>query len=158
VAARSGLVGALLLIALLLVGCGRDGRDGHADASPTAAATTTAASPSPAPADGPTQVSVTFEASCRVDPAGKTEVEIRYTARTQGEAILSRVRLIVNGREFEDSGPLSQREYRRIATVPGQPGQTYVYQIVAEAEGAQPPRFQSIVQCPQPPTPTGPRI
>lgn len=101
---------------------------------------------------------LTYEAVCRITSEGRGEIDIRYTAVALGEAPLSRVRLLVNGIQVEDSGPLAQRELRRIATVPGQAGRSYTYIVLAEADGAQAPRVQNVVQCPQPPTPAGPRL
>lgn len=146
----------LLLVAVVLLGaaCGGSGSEATSpEGEPTAPATATSG-----PAQtGSGDVRVTFEAVCRIDFNGRGEIDIRYSARVEGTANLTRVRLIVNGVEVEDSGPISQKEFRRIATIPGQAGQSYTYQVVADAPGAHSPRVQSIVQCPLPPTPSGPR-
>ena len=147
---------ALLTVALLAAACG-----GATGSSPVATAEPTktpAATATPEPTEtGPARVRASIEASCRVG-AGQGEIVVRYGAVAEGSTLLSRVRLLIDEKVSEDSGVLSQKEYRRIATLPVAPGTRHSYGVIAEAPGAPPASVRSIIQCPAAPTPAGPRL
>jgi hypothetical protein len=159
---RSLLASLLVTFSALVVACGDStALPTHTPAAPEPTATAPAdegagAGSSSSSSASANQVAVRVEAVCRIGPDGTGELEVRYSASAQGEVNLARVRLMVNGREADDSGPLSQKEYRRIATLRGEAGERYTYQVVVQAPGALPPNVQGSIQCPPPPTP-GPR-
>jgi len=144
-----------LLTAALLAACAGAGSSPAATAEPTE---TPAATATPEPTEtGPARVRASIEATCRVG-SGQGEIVVRYGAAAEGSTLLSRVRLLIDEKVSEDSGSLSQREYRRIATLPVTPGTRHSYGVIAEAPGAPPASVRSIIQCPAAPTPAGPRL
>ena len=144
---------AAFLAAAAFIAC--SGGDDQTPQPPTEQAPT---STGPATNSGQGQVGVSLEARCVVSQE-RAELIVTYGARAEGGARLSRVKLLVNNQQIEDSGPLSQAEYRRVATIQAEAGRTYSYQVVAESPGLVAPAPRSFVTCPQPPTPTpGPRF
>ena len=142
----------LLSGALIAVACGGGGDKPAATATPEPTPTAQVVE------SGPGQVRASLEATCRVSQE-KAELIVTYGARAEGGARLSRVRLLLNNQTVEDTGPLSQAEYRRVATLAVAPGGTYVYQVLAESPGLVGPSARSSITCPGRPTPTlGPRL
>jgi hypothetical protein len=133
-----------LVIGVTLLACSND------TDQPPASETPAATSEPTANVSWPGQVRASIEASCRSN-ALATEIEVRYSARAENGARLSRVRLIVDGAVAEDSGPLNQTEFRKIATVTGEPGGRHSYQVTAEAPNSAPASVRSVIQCPRAP-------
>lgn len=151
------LRGAALLPALaaaLILACGR----GEAPSAPTPPPTPVAESATPAATEtGPPGVRSVMQATCSTSLDG-SQIKVTYSARAEGGTLLSRVRLLIDGRLREDSGPLSQKEFAWVATFPVQAGVEHIYQVVAEAPGSPPASVRSTVKCPGPPVSTpGPR-
>jgi hypothetical protein len=130
----------LLIVALLAAACS-DGDEPQPAATPVAEATQRAG--------GATTVRASVEAVCRAGPFG-AELEVRYGGRAEGAARLSRVRLFVDDRLREDSGPLDQESYLRIATFDVEAGSRHTYRVTAEAPGAAPASIGGAIGCPRP--------
>src|SRR5687767_10191464 len=81
------------IASLTLLACSND--NDPAPVSPEAPSPTSEPT-AEAAASGPGQVRASIEASCRSNALG-TEIEVRYSARAENGAKLSRVRLIVDG-------------------------------------------------------------
>lgn len=147
-----------VLACLPLAACGGDGPytgDGAPASSGTVAPI---ASSTPEPTQsGPPQLRSSISGSCRITATG-AEIRVEYGATAVGSTQLTRVRLLQDGREIEDSGPLEQIRFTRVATLQVQPGEEHVYRVTAEALGARSGNVQSTVRCGRLPTPSpGPR-
>lgn len=106
---------------------------------------------------GPPALRSSISSSCRI-VGGNAEIRVEYSVSALGSTQLSRVRLLQDGAEVEDSGPLEQRQFRRIATFKVEPGVRRTYRVAAEAPGATAGNVQSTVQCGTTASPTpGPR-
>jgi len=155
-AGRARILLALLTTALLAACAGAGSSPPAATEEATRSVPTATVTPEPTET-GPARVRASIEASCRVG-SGQGEIVVRYGAVAEGSTLLSRVRLLIDEKVSEDSGSLSQKEYRRIATLPVAPGTRHSYGVIAEAPGAPPASVRSIIQCPAAPTPAGPRL
>ncbi len=146
--ARPWLRGAaILMLAVFAVACGGDDRS----APPSTATLEATTTPAPEPSG---RIMASIQASCRA--VGQTvELRVSYSARTLGDTLLSRVRLQVDDRTVEDSGPLSQAEYRRVFTLAVEGSSRHSARLIAEAPGAVTPIVSSAVTCSAAP---GPRL
>ncbi len=162
---RSTILLPALLLLLAVLGLSCSGKsDGPSDGPSGAAAVEASATRAPAPTfapeptqPGPARLSSSIAGSCRITATG-AEIRVEYTVMAFGSAQLQRVRLLQDGREVEDSGPLEQRRYVRVATFKVEPGDQHTYRIAAEAPGASQASVQSTVRCGTVPTPSpGPR-
>jgi hypothetical protein len=153
------IAGCLLLPALLLAGCG-------GKAPPVATATATAASPTLAPLPRPTSTPLPPVIPPR--PSGRVlsrlavqclpaetglEVRVRYGASIDGAtndvAAITRVRILVNGYLFEDSGVISSQVFARATTFGGRSNQGYRVVLDVDTWAApHPSDFIEIVRCP----------
>jgi hypothetical protein len=144
----------ILTLALLFLACG------HADDTPDEIGTPTPVveeSPTPEPTDepagnGPSLVRANVQARCRLFFTG-AELVLTYGARAEGEARLSRVRLLLDGSTYEESGSLNQRSFERTSRIPVGPGSEHRFQVVAEGAGAANASVRGNVRCPSPPGP-----
>jgi hypothetical protein len=91
-------------------------------------------------------LSTAVEATCRAGPVG-AELVVRYEVRA-APGLISRVRLIVDDEEAEDSGELAQAAYARIATLVVAPGQRHRYVLEAETPGSAPVEVAGRIDCP----------
>jgi hypothetical protein len=130
------------------------GEESVADGPTAGPAPTATAEPTLA---GQPVLRTSIQSSCRLTALG-AEVRVEYSVSAFGATMIQRVRLLQDGREVADSGPLERRQFRDTAVLEVEPGETHTYRISAEAPGAASPNVQSTVRCGVTATPTrGPR-
>lgn len=84
---------------------------------------------------------------------------MEYSATAFGQALLARVRLLEGDQEVADSGPLEQRQFRKVATFEVELGEQRTYRVTAEAAGTAAAIAQTSVRCGTEPTRIpGPRV
>src|SRR5262249_11148977 len=103
-------------------------------------------------------VATSIQATCDAKD-GQALISVNFAARAQA-GNLSRVRLIDNGAVADDSGPLSQPSYQRIATIKAPFGEKHTLQAMSDIAGgaANAANVSSSIQCSAPPPPPGPRL
>jgi hypothetical protein len=155
--ARLALLFVSCLALLEMTACGGK-HSGGSDQGPDSAASTPIVASTPIPtASGPPGIKTTISGSCRITSTGAV-ITVDYAATAVGSTVLTRVRLLQDGQEAEDSGPLQQEQYHRVATFDVQPGEGHTYRVVAESTTGPGPNVQSTVRCPgQPTVRPGPR-
>ena len=98
-----------------------------------------------------------LQSACHLTPTG-ADIRVEYSVVTGGSTMLTRVKLLEDGREVEDSGVLEQRTFRRVSVFHVEAGAQRTYRIAAEARGASVANVQTTVRCGSVATPTpGPR-
>ena len=144
------------LLVVLIAGCDRVGGRPDSQQPDQAAGPLRTATGEPAPSGQPI-VRTSLQGSCQLTPTG-ADIRVEYSVITGGSTMLTRVKLLEDGREVEDSGVLEQRTFRRVSVFHVEPGDQRTYRIAAEARGASAANVQTTVRCGSVATPTpGPR-
>jgi hypothetical protein len=114
------------------------------------------ATPSPTPWPITGHIQTRMEASCRLGLTGP-EIVVRYEADiVDGVAELSRVRIAVDKKVKDDSGPIREQTYLRETTLAGLSNQMLTIELFVDSKGAEPgPPAIQFVRCPR--TPRYPR-
>jgi hypothetical protein len=156
-AARLALLLAGFLGIVALTACGGKA-GGAAGSAPDSAASTPVVASTPIPTvPGPPGIKTTISGSCRITASG-AEITVDYSATAVGATLLTRVKLLQDGQDAEDSGPLQQPAYHRVATFQVEPGEGHTYRVVTESTTGPGPNVQSTVRCAgQPTVRPGPR-
>jgi len=143
----------LLVLASLSVACGASK---EATASPPrlsderAIASTPEPSPTPWPILG--RVLTKMEATCALGLTGP-ELTVTYGAEIEGEAEITRVRLLVDKQVREDIVHLAERAYLRVTRLNAAPNRMVSVQLLVDTRGAEPaPNTVHLVRCPRVPT------
>jgi len=142
-----------LVLACLAVACGGGG---EATAAPPrlsdvkAVVRTPEASPTPWPILG--KVLTKMEATCSLGLTGP-ELTVTYGAEIEGEAEITRVRLLVDKQVREDIVHLAERAYLRVTRLNAAPNRMVSVQLLVDTRGAEPtPNTVHLVRCPRVPT------
>ena len=142
-----------LALAILSVACG--GSE-EATASPPrvsdvrAVVTTPEPSPTPWPILG--RVLPRMEATCALGLTGP-ELTVTYGAEIEGEAEITRVRLLVDKQVREDIVHLAERAYLRVTRLNAAANRMVSVQLLVDTRGAEPtPNTVHLVRCPRVPT------
>jgi hypothetical protein len=91
-------------------------------------------------------VTATINGVCRLSDNG-SEITVGYRVVAEGSARLSRVRFLVDGRLSEETGPTSERDFRRGATVKVPDGTTHLFEVIAEAGSSIRTSSSTTVRC-----------
>ncbi len=142
-----------LVLAGLSVACG--GSD-EATATPPrlsdVRAAVTAPEPSPTPWPILGRVLTKMEATCALGLTGP-ELTVTYGAEIEGEAEITRVRLLVDKQVREDIVHLAERAYLRVTRLNAAPNRMVSVQLLVDTRGAEPtPNTVHLVRCPRVPT------
>jgi len=142
-----------LVLVSLAVACGGSN---EATASPPrlsdvrAIVTTPEPSPTPWPILG--RVLTKMEATCALGLTGP-ELTVTYGAEIEGEAEITRVRLLVDKQVREDIVHLAERAYLRVTRLNAAPNRMVSVQLLVDTRGAEPtPNTVHLVRCPRVPT------
>jgi hypothetical protein len=149
---------AVVVSLALTVACGGGGGSGAkaapGDGGPLG--TVQASTPIPTQA-GPPLIRTTIDGDCRLTGAGAT-IRVEFAVTATGSTQLTRVRLLQDGKDLDDSGEIEQRSYQRVITVDAGPGEQHVYRVMAESQAGAGPPAQTTVRCGTQASPTaGPR-
>lgn len=140
---------ALLLLAAFALGC-----SGNSNASPsTDGAEQVQETPTPEPSPTPWPIAgrvfTNMQATCSLGLTG-AELTVRYGAEIEGEAEITRVRLVVDSQVREDIDHLSERSYVRETTLSTTPNRMVQVELLVETRGATPtPKTTHLVRCPR---------
>jgi hypothetical protein len=94
----------------------------------------------------PGRVRATLEASCRLGEYS-AEMDLDYRARTEGEGVVTRVRLLVNDRVELDTGEMSEPDWWDNRTIRVVAGRRYSVRLIADSPGAPSTSANSTVRC-----------
>ena len=107
-------------------------------------------SPTPWPILG--KVLTRMEATCALGLTGP-ELTVTYGAEIEGEAEITRVRLLVDKQVREDIVHLAERAYLRVTRLNAAPNRMVSVQLLVDTRGAEPtPNTTHLVRCPRVPT------
>jgi hypothetical protein len=145
----------ILTLIALAVSCGGEdetagrggGPDGGAAAEPSATATVLPSQ------SGRPLIRSSLSGTCRLTAAG-AQIRVEYSAVASGGTVLSRVRLLEDGRPIEDSGAIEQREYRKTAVYEVDAGEQRTYRLATESPAGSGANVQTTVRCGTSATPT----
>jgi hypothetical protein len=153
------LVPLAIVLALSMLACGGSGHAGSTGAEqpqPDGATTVEPSTPIPTQS-GPPLIRTTLEGSCRITATG-AEIRVQYSVTAFGSTLLTRVKLLQDGKQVDDSGELEQRSYQHISNFDGEPGDQHTYRVMAESQSGSAPSAQTTVRCgTEPTTRPGPR-
>ena len=146
----------LSLLALLVSGiaCGTAASTAESTPSetpPPAVIATTAPTATLAPTT-PVRVRTSVQASCRLTYYG-AELTLSYSAVTETEGRMTRVRLLMNGRLEQDSGGILQTDFRGEGVFEVGAGGRHMFQVIINTTGPQPATAWSFARCPDAPDP-----
>jgi hypothetical protein len=147
----------LLVCALVAVAaaCGGDAPapagEGSPDAGAAAGPTPTARPPS-SPGGRPL-IRSSLSGTCRLTATG-AQIRVEYSASASGGTVLTRVRLLENGRPIEDSGAIEQQTYRHTAVYDVDAGEQRTYRLSTESPEGSGANVQTTVRCGTSATPT----
>ena len=116
---RASLLVSILAVVLLLVACTGDSKK-------------EANEPPEAESGG---LLLSIEGTCRLAETG-SDIQLSYRVERTGEALISRVRLFVDGAVTEEAGRVTEPVYARNATIQVPDRTTHVFQLSAEAGSA----------------------
>jgi hypothetical protein len=106
---------------------------------------------------GPPLIRSSLSGECRLTPNG-AQIRVEFQVTAFGSTSLTRVQLLEDGKQIDDSGVLDQRSYHRVATFDAQPGERHTYRLVSESGAGSGPSAQTTVSCGSTATPRpGPR-
>jgi hypothetical protein len=143
-------------LCLASLACGGPAGDGGREPEQPPAATVPASTPVPTQS-GPPLIRSSIQGTCRLTATG-AQMEVTYSATAFGSTSLSRVRLLQDGKEADDSGELDQRSFQRVKTLKAEPGEQHTFRVAAESPLGAGPNAQTTVRCGTEPTTTpGPR-
>jgi hypothetical protein len=146
---------ALLLLAALALGCTGDSNASPSVDSADQVRVTPTPEPSPTPWPIAGKVLTNMQATCSLGLTG-AELKVRYGADIEGEAEITRVRLVVDSQVREDIDHLAERSYLRETTLSASANRMVQVELFVETRGATPtPRTAQLVRCPR--TPDFPR-
>jgi hypothetical protein len=136
---------ALLLCAVLALGCSGDSNATAATgANPPRETPTPEPTPTPWPIAG--RVFTNMQATCSLGLTGP-ELRVRYGAEIEGDAEITRIRLVVDNQVREDIDHLAERTYLRETTINARPNRV---ELLVETRGATPtPKTVHLVRCPR---------
>ena len=111
--------------------------------------TTPEPTPTPWPILG--RVLTKMEATCALGLTGP-ELTVTYGAQIEGEAEITRVRLLVDKQVREDIVHLAERAYLRVTRLSAAPNRMVAVQLLVDTRGAEPtPNTVHLVRCPRVP-------
>ena len=146
---------ALLLLAALALSCSGDSSASPTSDAPYQVRETPTPEPSPTPWPIAGRVFTNMQATCSLGLTG-AELKVRYGAEIEGEAEITRVRLVVDSQVREDIDHLAERSYLRETTLSASANRMVQVELFVETRGATPtPRTAHLVRCPR--TPDFPR-
>jgi hypothetical protein len=149
----------LLLVCALLpvaVACGGDEPAPAGEGSPAdggAAAGPTATARAPSSQGGRPLIRSSLSGTCRLTATG-AQIRVEYSASASGGTVLTRVRLLENGRPIEDSGEIEQQTYRHAAVYDVDAGDQRTYRLSTESPEGSGANVQTTVRCGTSATPT----
>ncbi len=160
--AHRAVVGAVAVLAMLLVACGGDSPEATPTTTPapeTTSAPVALGTPRPTstpytaiepPATG--RIRTTFSVSCDIGPYG-AEIHVGYDIAVlntdEPAATLTRIKLYVDGVLREDTGRISNKVFLRQSTLEGVPRRLHTIQLHIETWAAPDPRdLIEFAQCP----------
>jgi hypothetical protein len=151
---------ALALTSLGLLACGGDDNAGPSpdgdDAGEAASGPPSTATAEPTQTGRPL-LRTSLSGTCRLTPTG-ADIRVEYSIFATGSAMLTRVRLLEDGREVEDSGPIERRQYSRTAVYHVDAGEQRTYRLAGESTAGSASNVQTTVRCGRVATATpGPR-
>jgi hypothetical protein len=163
------ILAVLVTSALLLAACGGDAGPGATPTSttiPTSSPRATLAPPQPTSTPYPTvtpaspsgRIVARMQAGCEVGEHGLV-VRVRYGSGVEGtedaEAVITRVRVYMDGVLGADSGPIADRIYAREAAFKGLARRLHTVQLSIDTRAApKPSDFVQFARCPaEPDTP-----
>jgi hypothetical protein len=92
-----------------------------------------------------------MEATCALGLTGP-ELTVTYGAEIEGEAEITRVRLLVDKQVREDIVHLAERAYLRVTRLSAAPNRMIAVQLLVDTRGAAPtPNTVHLVRCPRVP-------
>lgn len=144
----------LIALTLLLLGALAFGCSGDSTASPASDATNEVReTPTPEPTATPWPIAgrvfTNMQATCSLGLTGP-ELSVRYGAQIEGEAEITRVRLVVDNQVREDIDHLAERVYLRLTTLSARANRMVSVELLVEARGAPPsPKTVHLVRCPR---------
>jgi hypothetical protein len=135
------------ICAVLTVACGR----ATPDAASAPGDRPAVDGPQPTATAEPTQtgrplIRSSLTGTCRLTPTG-AEIRVEYSATATGSTLLTRVRLLEDGRQVEDSGEIEQRQYRRSAVYRVDVGEQRTYRLATETPSGPGSNVQTTVRC-----------
>jgi hypothetical protein len=151
-----GLAAALFLLltsVCFTIACGGDKGSAEPTTQPVIEMRGLMSTPEPSPTPWPIlgRVLTRMEASCVLGLTGP-EVTVRYGAEIEGDAEITRVRLLVDKEVREDIAHLAERTYLRETKIYAAPNRMVSVQLLVETRGAEPtPQTIHLVRCPRVP-------
>jgi hypothetical protein len=137
-----------MLLSVLALGCSGDSNATAATgANPARETPTPEPTPTPWPIAG--RVFTNMQATCSLGLTGP-ELRVRYGAEIEGEAEITRIRLVVDNQVREDIDHLAERTYLRETTINARPNRMVSVELLVETRGATPtPKTVHLVRCPR---------